>query len=248
MKTLNDVYNGKAIAEYWGLQSEYPLPWVSYEDIPAISTEYLDELIFSQYGQRPPSPFVLRHLPESGKIDDATALYISRYVFALLWKQIDRYCAAYAAQYNPAENYSLTESGTDTHTNSGTDTDTDSYTNYKETQTFGHTVRTESRDNVYGVDTNANDGVPADYGETSTHYEQGTGEPGDEKTITGTHSTSTQYGKTETIVHQFTRAGNIGVQTAPEMLEKDFALWGANNLWFKIAADVAEILTVPIYE
>lgn len=251
MKTLNEVYNGGYIAEYWGLQSEYPPPWESYENIPDVSTAYIDNIIFSEYGNRPISPFVERHLNDAGMIDSTAALYISRYVLEILYKQIDRYCAAYAAEYNPAENYSLRESGLDTHRNSGTDTTTTTYTNYKETAKFGHTVETESTDNTYGIDNDNTlnpDGVKADKGTTTTHYKQDTGETGDTREIEGAHSDATQHGHIETIEHSFTRSGNIGVQTAPEMLEKDFALWGANNLWYKIAADVAEVLTIPIYE
>ena len=251
MKTLNEAYNGGSIAEYWGNDSQYPLPWIAFEQIPAISTAYIDNLIFSEYGERPISPFVKRHLNSEGVIDTTAAVYISRYVFAILYKQFERYCAAYAAEYNPAENYNMRETSLDTHRNSGTDTTTTTYTDYKETSKFGHTVETESNDNIYGFDNDDStnpDGVKANKGTTATHYKQDTGETGDTKEIEGAHSDALQHGHIETIEHSFTRAGNIGVQTAPEMIEKDFRLWGTNNLWFKIAADVAEVLTIPIYE
>lgn len=231
MQTLNDIWGASSFFSAWGQEEGFPLPWAEVEGIPQVPPENLDVLLFSEYGQRPVSPFLLRFydtdagtFKPNGRVDCAMC------VQTLLQKQIERYVAAYAAEYNPAMNYDVTEDHT------GTDTDTRSFDDYTETTEFGHTVT--SHDNIYGFDS----GIGVNDSETTTTYSQAAGQTGDKRTFDGTQTDETEYDST------LRKYGNIGVQTVPDMLQKDFQLWDANNLWYKIAADVANLITIPIYE
>ena len=231
MMTLNEAWGANSFFSAWGQAEGFPLPWANVEGIPPVPAENLDALLFSEYGERPVSPLVMRYYDRdagafkpNGRIDCAMC------VQTLLQKQIDRYVSAYAAEYNPALNYDVTE----THT--GTDTDSRSFDNYTETTEYGHTV--ETHDNVYGFDSDS--GVNDT--ESTATYTQAEGQEGDKHTLSGTQTDETEYDST------LRKFGNIGVQTVPDMLQKDFQLWDANNLWYKIAADVANLITIPIYE
>lgn len=231
MLTLNNAWGAAGFFSSWGQQEGFPLPWADVEGIPQVPPENLDALLFSNYGQRPVSPLLLRYYDrEAGDFITNGRVLLSMCVQTLLQKQIERYVSAYAAVYNPAQNYDVTE----THT--GTDTDTRSFDNYTETTEYGHTI--ETHDNIFGFDSNS--GV-SDSESTAT-YTQAAGQEGDKRSMDGTQTDETEYNST------LRKFGNIGVQTVPDMLQKDFQLWDANNLWYKIAADVANLITIPIYE
>jgi hypothetical protein len=235
MKRLIDVYpaGGRDIFSYWGSDSTLPIPWNSF-DFVAPTTADLDRLFFATYGQRPISPYLESCVDASGIIPVNDRAGIARFVQSILQQIILRYCAAYAAEYNPAENYNMRE----THT--GTDSTDRTFDGYKETQTYGHTVESDNTNDVYAYD--SGNAVPSDKGKTTTKYKQDAGENGDIREFDGTQTDATTYDST------LTRSGNIGVQTAAQMLEMDFSLWEKNNIWIKICAAAADILTVPIYE
>lgn len=229
--TLNEAWGTSSFFAAWGEVEGFPLPWYGVEGIPQVPLENLDILLFSEFGKRPVSPLVLRYYnPISGEWAVNGKSTIAHYVQTILQKQMERYVAAYAAEYNPATNYDVTE----THT--GTDTDEQTFDNYHEKTEYSHTVQTH--DNIYGFDSDS--GV--NDSESTVKYMQDAGETGDTRTMDGTRTDETTYNS------ELHKVGNIGVQTVPDMLQKDFSLWGENNLWFKIAADVAAMLTVPIYE
>ena len=231
MMTLNEAWGNAGFFSAWGQQEGFPLPWANVEGIPQVPAENLDALLFSSYGQRIVSPLLLRYYDcASGDFITNGRVLLSMCVQTLLQKQIERYVAAYAAEYNPSQNYDVTE----THT--GTDTDTRSFDDYTETTEYGHTV--ETHDNIYGFDSDS--GV--NDSETKTTYSQDEGQDGDKRMLSGTQTDETEYDST------LRKYGNIGVQTVPDMLKKDFELWDENNLWYKIAADVAKLITTPIYE
>lgn len=235
LKRLNEAYpaGGREIFSYWGSSSAMPIPWESY-DFAAPTTADLDRLFFSLYGERPISAYLSTQLDSTGVIPVNARAGIASFVQRVLQQIILRYCEAYAAEYNPAENYSMTE----THT--GTDSTDRTFDGYKETQTYAHTVESDSTNDVYAYD--SGNPVPSDKGKTTTKYKQDTGENGDVREFDGTQTDATTYDST------LTRSGNIGVQTAAQMLEMDFSLWEHNNIWLKICAAAADILTIPIYE
>lgn len=170
------------------------------------------------------------------------------WVYNHLKDRLYRYAADFSAEYNPAENYISHEEDELKETPSGTDTTTHSYTNYKETQKYGHQVTTSSDSALFGFDTTSDDGVKSDRSGASTTFDQAEGQTGDERSITGTMTDSWQHGAKTDTKRTIDRHGNIGVKTAGEMLEGDLRFYELHNLIELIARDTAELLTIPAYE
>ena len=74
------------------------------------------------------------------------------------------------------------------------------------------------------------------------------GDTGDTLEITGTKQNSLLHGKVDTFERDLTRSGNIGVKTATDMIISDVDFWSAHNFFEQICADIASILTIPVYE
>ena len=102
-------------------------------------------------------------------------------------------------EYNPIENYSMSESGTDIHTPNLTTTDR---TNIGE-----QANSTTSTDSVSPYDTQ----TFTDSNKTVVSENNGAREDSNTKTETGT----------ETTKHDFKRSGNIGVTTSQQMLDSE---------------------------
>lgn len=244
--TILDVYGFfGTIAGYWGRDEYYFPPWHETA-LDRFSYDKIDKLFFTLYGDRPISRYVAEYLKMGGgELPGEYERIISDYVLDMFRDQWARLTVDFTSEYNPVQNYDMTETETKARQSSGTDTSTDSYTNYKETQKFGHTVTADTTANLYGY--NSNDAVPSDTGNSTTHFGSA-GDTGDTLEITGTKSNGMTYGSRNDETRTLTRAGNIGVQTATDMLKSDVGFWTDNNFWYKIVADMATILTIPIYD
>lgn len=253
MKTLLDVYGFfGTICGYWGTGGDetYP-PWVEDPELSAVSYDKIDKLIMTNYGDRPISRYLAEYVKLSGgELDPRYEVIIAQYVLDMCRLSWARLAADFSAQYNPIENYLMTETEGVSDTESGTDTTTRTYTNYKETEKLGHTISSTVDNNLYGFDTDSEttpDGVEADRDKTSTTYGAET-DTGDTREIEGSHADATKYGHKTQRNRNFTRRGNIGTLTNTDMLGSDSAFWSAENFFEHIAADIAAILTIPIYE
>lgn len=240
-----DVYGFfGTIAGYWG-RNEYTYPPWANTPFNEVTYDKIDKLFFTLYGDRPISRYVAEYLKLYPDFETSTQQIISDYVLDMFRDKWARLVADYTAEYNPVENYSMVETEVGNESTTGTDTVTDSYTNYKETQKYGHTVTTDTSADVYGY--NSSDAVPSDTGNSTTTFGDA-GDAGDELSITGTKANTTVYAHGVSKGRELHRSGNIGVKTATEMLESDVSFWNSHNFWNLIVADMASILTIPIYE
>lgn len=253
MLTLLDVYGyWGTICGYWGTGGDetYP-PWIEVPGLSEISFDKIDRLIMTNYGDRPVSRYVREYVKlGGGHLDPRHEVIIAQYVLDLCRLSWARLTADFAAEYNPVENYLMTEKEGVSDTESGTDTTTRTYTDYKETSKFGHKVTTTDNGNVYGFDNDDllnPDGAKDDKDVTETVY-GAAGDTGDTREVEGSHADSTVYGHKNQRSRNFERRGNIGTLTNVDMLSADTAYWSAENFFDKIAADIAAILTIPIYE
>lgn len=199
----------------------------------------LDLTIITQFGSRLVDPLIA-HMSR-------TAPQLCTWVYTHLLDRLKRYCDDFSAEYNPAENYISHETDDYKETPTGTDTTTDTYTNYKETQKYGHTVETNTGDNVFAYDTTGDTGLNYSKSGGSTTFKQGAGQDGDERSITGSKATTWSHGAKTDSLRTIDRHGNIGVKTAGEMLEGDLRFYELHNIIELIARDTAEILTIPAY-
>lgn len=240
-----DVYGFfGTIAGYWGRTQNHP-PWHNTA-LDTLKYSDIDKLFFSRYGERPISRYVAEYLKMgNGELPINYQTIIADYVLDMFSPQWARLVADYTAVYDPIENYSMAESETTNTETGGEDSSTDGFTNYRETQKYGHTVTSNSESGIFGF--NSNFALGDNTGDNTTTFGS-VDDSGDTKEITGTRDYTTEYGKTEDITRRLTRHGNIGTLTASKMIQDDSAFWNDNNFFEKVVADIASILTIPFYD
>lgn len=135
--------------------------------------------------------------------------------------EYDKLVDTLSLEYNPIENYSMTEKGTDTRTPNITQTNKGVNTN------------------TVGVDTSITTG--------KTTFDKSDSFINATKTInTGTNTDTQDINTTvttagnEKTVHEFTRSGNIGVTTSQQMIESErqLAMFSVVDLFIKAIADI----------
>lgn len=135
--------------------------------------------------------------------------------------EYDKLVDTLSLEYNPIENYSMTEKGTDTRTPNITQTNKGINTN------------------TVGVDTSITTG--------KTTFDKSDSFINDTKTTnTGTNTDTQDINTTvttagnEKTVHEFTRSGNIGVTTSQQMIESErqLAMFSVVDLFVKAIADI----------
>lgn len=135
--------------------------------------------------------------------------------------EYDKLVDTLSLEYNPIENYSMTEKGTDTRTPNITQTNKGVNTN------------------TVGVDTSITTG--------KTTFDKSNSFINDTKTTnTGTNTdtqdinTTVTTAGTEKTIHEFTRSGNIGVTTSQQMIESErqLAMFSVVDLFAKAIADI----------
>ena len=164
--------------------------------------------------------FLVHDVPDDDELRGALATE-TLVTFRQSWDSI---YAALTADYNPINNYSMTESGEDTRTNTGTQS-TSGERSGTETETPNLTTTATGENNsdggLYGF--NSAESVPSDttHGtNTNTNTQSGT-----VNTDTSDTNSSTRIDDlTEKSVHTFERSGNIGVTTSQQMIESELEL------------------------
>ena len=135
--------------------------------------------------------------------------------------EYDKLVDTLSLEYNPIENYSMTEKGTDTRTPNITQTNKGVNTN------------------TVGIDTSITTG--------KTTFDKSNSFINDTKTTNAGTNTDTQdinttvtTAGTEKTVHEFTRSGNIGVTTSQQMIESErqLAMFSVVDLFVKAIADI----------
>ena len=135
--------------------------------------------------------------------------------------EYDKLVDTLSLEYNPIENYSMTEKGTDTRTPNITQTNKGVNTN------------------TVGVDTSITTG--------KTTFDKSDSFINDTKTTnTGTNTDTQDINTTvttagnEKTVYEFTRSGNIGVTTSQQMIksERQLAMFSVVDLFVKAIADI----------
>ena len=225
-------------------------------------TDYtrLDALLYSEYGDRP-----IGELPKLYGFDTTAKVQaLSAHVFHQLYQSWDRLVESMCRDYNPLENYSMSEEGEDTKQSRGKGAST--------TNTKGYGVTPDVKDEydftvaeAAGVaDYQVTNTVPAettqqsvstyDSSEKSTvktvSSPDGTAPNQTQTTMTesGQHGAKSDTASKEKTHHEFSRSGNIGVMTATDMLKSDSEFWSANDFFSIIASNIASLVTNPYYE
>ena len=206
--------------------------------------------------------------------------------------EYERLYATTKLEYNPIENYSMSESGTDLkngsveNTNSATETLNKGNMTYKENNVTGSSSATSDMGEVTTTTTdsantnsknatnkfingfNSNESVPSE-NSTSTDSNTSSGESSsvtsphtitnsnsertdtkeieegareDSKTISGNDSSIVN----DTLTHNFTRSGNIGVTTSQQMIESERQVALFDFVKF-VAHDIIKTICIALY-
>lgn len=226
---------------YWANENHSPpieIPWIHTEQIAHnLDLEYHG----NHSGDKPISRLLEKFAVDLAEIGDAYRIRFAEIFYNFFSETINKEYAVLSAEYNPIQNYDMTESGTDTHT--GDDTLTKSG-NQTRAMTGGRKTTTTITDSVQGFDSNTY--TPSTKTETTdeTIYSVGAS-PETETTTYNNVRDKTEY-NTET-GHALTRSGNIGVTTSQQMLQSEIDLWKWNFYNDILFPAVDKVLTSPLY-
>ena len=242
------------------------LPWASEHG------QTLDQMYFGNHsGDKETSPLLDKFIEQNGGnatpevLTEEQITTLANILYTRYGVQWDKLYKVLSAEYNPIENYSMTEEETPditrTETPDITRTETPDITRDKTTSAksdFTVTTNSDTASDVYGF--NSPTSVPqAETNGNSTVTTQGDADNNvttENETETGTRNitetgtrTETETGtrtERETGKRTLTRSGNIGVTTSQQMLESEIKLWEW-NFYETVFKDVDTVLTVPKY-
>lgn len=153
---------------------------------------------------------------------------------------------ALTADYNPIHNYDSVENSTDTHEYTGTQTmEHEATKNNTDTPDITRTSNgsNDSAGSLYGF--NSTSAVPSDEANgTSQSTDKETGTVTSNGTENGTNTRTDNL--KETITHELTRSGNIGVTTSQQMIESELEL-RKKQFYNIMIHDIINFLCLPIY-
>lgn len=186
-------------------------------------------------GDKPIAPLLQKILGTNETVTDAneqTIASILNTTFNDKWTHIKD---ALATVYDPLENYSMVEHGTDTEEG----TDTHNITKGAETDTntsgVGHSESTTKNKAVGDTELTAREKV-----ETDVRQKVDT-------VVSGARSDSDENVKDLEKSHNLTRSGNIGVTTSQQMLQSEIDV--RQYIYFeKIFKDIDKYLCLSVYE
>ena len=191
------------------------LPW-SGEDLESLlDAEYYGNIS----GDKPISPLLMK-MVEGDTMTDLEKDFVAVTICTMFDQNWSKEWATLSAQYNPIENYSMTEEMTDDETVS----------EYGKVHTREDNLKDESKTAVYGF--NSSEASDTGSGETTR-----TGVVTDRDTGEDTHTRN----------YTLTRSGNIGVTTSQQMLQSERDLWKWNFFRDVVFPDLDKVLTLRIY-
>lgn len=227
--TLNEVFSGVSdtFLGYWSTDSSLVMPWAdTLLATQAPTLAQLDIMLWSDYGARYVSPLTRYYIKVGGgslPIPIMQAKALSLTVYHKLFHSLKQEALALGGEYNPLNNYDMTENETNGRMKSGTDTTTSTPAEY--------TTTTDNK--ISGLDS-PNDLPGAESDHTTSTLEQGTN-PG---------SSSTTYGSREDGGHTLTRAGNIGVMSSQSLAREETEL-RYFSYWERMLELIAREITIP---
>lgn len=261
--TVNDIFkNWKTAGIFSTMSANYSVPW------DKTVAKFLDWAYHgNRSGDKFVAPLVMEVLEEDGTITDDNITTLCGVAFMKYGSNWERLFKADTSEYNPIENYSMTEEGTDTqegtntHTGTGSDTVTHNTTNKTDTtatgesdETTGTTGTSDTSRTVYGFDSpNGRDSDKETRTDDNTTTRNGSNTATGSQTVTntGTDKTDTQTNATDahtaTNKHSFKRSGNIGVTTSAQMIEQEHKLWGDWSIYEQIFKDIDDIFTIGVF-
>lgn len=234
---LDDIpYGFFTYLESWALLNGVDIPWLFETEEGTVTVDNSAALDYFYHGNHSGlkivSPMVF-NITQGQEITADKAKMFASHWYTLYGENLSRQFAIMKTEYNPIQNYNMTETGSDSK--SGTDTINNSG---NLTTTKSGIEKTENK--LFGFDSSTAVGD----GESKLTY-GGSGSDARKDDVADTRQFQTTYASG--VSHGLTRSGNIGVTTTQQMLQSEIELWKWNfyNDYVFPTVDVA--LTLPIY-
>lgn len=192
------------------------IPWTQANNL--LDIDYL----YRWSGNKPISPLIKQLCGSSETLPANQYEIVAGVVWANYGDKWTRIYDTITAEYEPLENYDMSETYTGSRTDDATTRDTASPNN--------NVIRSQTDADIYGY--NSSSPSPSDKSVTETT--QG-------KDITSDYDNTTLEG------HTLARHGNIGVTTSQQMAESEIAL-RQYNFFEGVYKDLDKILALPIYD
>lgn len=227
--TLNSVYPEWVTKGIFSYLNALEVPWKN-----DVSGNQLDIIYHgSRSGNKIIGSLIENYL-DNNTVSDDNKIIIAQAIYTIYIKNWNALYKTLSLEYNPIENYSMTETENVQDTHKGTLESNGNNTNtYTETTLVDNT----SNNQLWGF--NSTDSVNSDKqtGDTTRDVES---------TMDNTHKNTDRETKDITSDRTLKRSGNIGVTTSQQMIESERQLW-LWNFFESVFSDIDKILVLKIY-
>lgn len=227
--TLNSVYPEWVTKGIFSYLNALEVPWKN-----DVSGNQLDIIYHgSRSGNKIIGSLIENYL-DNNTVSDDNKIIIAQAIYTIYIKNWNALYKTLSLEYNPIENYSMTETENVQDTHKGT---LESNGNNTNTYTETTLVNDTSNNQLWGF--NSTDSVNSDKqtGDTTRDVES---------TIDNTHKNTDRETKDITSDRTLKRSGNIGVTTSQQMIESERQLW-LWNFFESVFSDIDKILVLKIY-
>lgn len=227
--TLNDVYPEWITKGIFSYLNALEVPWKN--DITG------NELDVNYHGSRSGHKIVgslIENFLENDVVSEENKITIAQVIYTMYIKNWNALYKTLSLEYNPIENYSMTETENvkDSHKGTTESSGEDSNTNTETT-----IINDTANNQLWGF--NSTDSVNSDkqIGDTTRNVDGGGN---------ATHKNTDTETKDITSDRTLKRSGNIGVTTSQQMIESERQLW-MWNFFESVFSDIDKILIIKIY-
>lgn len=227
--TLNSVYPEWVTKGIFSYLNALEVPWKN-----DVSGNQLDIIYHgSRSGNKIIGSLIENYL-DNNTVSDDNKIIIAQAIYTIYIKNWNALYKTLSLEYNPIENYSMTETENVQDTHKGT---VESNGNNTDTYTETTLVNDTSNNQLWGF--NSTDSVNSDKqtGDTTRDVES---------TMDSTHKNTDRETKDITSDRTLKRSGNIGVTTSQQMIESERQLW-LWNFFESVFSDIDKILVLKIY-
>lgn len=227
--TLNSVYPEWLTKGIFSYLNALEVPWKN-----DVSGNQLDIIYHgSRSGNKIIGSLIENYL-DNNTVSDDNKIIIAQAIYTIYIKNWNALYKTLSLEYNPIENYSMTETENVQDTHKGT---IESNGNNTDTYTETTLVNDTSNNQLWGF--NSTDSVNSDKqtGDTTRDVES---------TMDSTHKNTDRETKDITSDRTLKRSGNIGVTTSQQMIESERQLW-LWNFFESVFSDIDKILVLKIY-
>lgn len=227
--TLNDIYSEWITKGIFSYLNALEVPWKN--DITS------NELDVNYHGSRSGHKLIgslIENFLENNIVSEENKITIAQAIYTMYIKNWNALYKTLLLEYNPIENYSMTEieNVQDSHRGTLESNGTDSNTNTENT-----ILNDISNNQLWGF--NSTDSVNSDkqIGDTTKNIDG---------SMNATHKNTDTETKDTTSDRTLKRSGNIGVTTSQQMIESERQLW-LWNFFESVFSDIDKTLVLKIY-